>query len=192
MKLLFVGDVMLGRLVNQALKARPPEYPWGNTLDVFRSADVRFCNLECSLSDRGVRRSPETKAFHFRSDAGNVEVLKRAGIDAVSLAKNHILDFDETALTDTLDILDRNRICHGGAGRNAAGASAPAALRIGDTSFWAGRKPCRKGLPISSSRPFPPGRSTDSGRAEAGKGSSEGCNEGSFSPVLRDAGRRPS
>lgn len=50
MKLLFVGDVMLGRLVNQALKARTPEYPWGNTLDVFRSADVRFCNLECSLS----------------------------------------------------------------------------------------------------------------------------------------------
>lgn len=88
MKLLFVGDVMLGRLVNQELKARPPEYPWGNTLDVFRSADVRFCNLECSLSDRGVRLSPETKAFHFRSDAGNVEVLKRAGIDAVSLAKN--------------------------------------------------------------------------------------------------------
>jgi len=135
MKLLFVGDVMLGRLVNQALKARPPEYPWGNTLDVFRSADVRFCNLECSLSDRGVRRSPATKAFHFRSDAGNVEVLKRAGIDAVSLANNHILDFDETALTDTLDILDRNRICHAGAGRNAAGASAPAALRIGDRTI---------------------------------------------------------
>ena len=135
MKLLFVGDVMLGRLVNQALKARPPEYPWGNTLDVFRSADVRFCNLECSLSDRGVRRSPETKAFHFRSDARNVEVLKRAGIDAVSLANNHILDFDETALTDTLDILDRNRICHAGAGRNAAGASAPAVLRIGDKTI---------------------------------------------------------
>jgi poly-gamma-glutamate synthesis protein (capsule biosynthesis protein) len=135
MKLLFVGDVMLGRLVNQELKARPPEYPWGNTLDVFRSADVRFCNLECSLSDRGVCRSPETKAFHFRSDARNVEVLKRAGIDAVSLANNHILDFDETALADTLDILDRNRICHAGAGRNAAGASAPAALRIGDKTI---------------------------------------------------------
>ena len=135
MKLLFVGDVMLGRLVNQALKVRPPEYPWGNTLDVFRSAEVRFCNLECSLSDRGVRRSPATKAFHFRSDAGNVEVLKRAGIDAVSLANNHILDFDETALTDTLDILDGNRIRHSGAGRNAAGASAPAALRIGDKTI---------------------------------------------------------
>jgi poly-gamma-glutamate synthesis protein (capsule biosynthesis protein) len=132
MKLLFVGDVMLGRLANRALKVMPAEYPWGNTLDVFRSADARFCNLECAISDRGARWSPATKAYHFRSDAKNVEVLKRAGIDAVSLANNHIFDFDETALRDTLDILDRNRIHHAGAGCNAAEAEAPAAFRIGD------------------------------------------------------------
>jgi poly-gamma-glutamate synthesis protein (capsule biosynthesis protein) len=132
MKLLFVGDVMLGRLVNQALKARPPEYPWGNTLDLFWSADARFCNLECAISDRGARRSPATKAFHFRSDARNVEVLKRAGIDAVSLANNHVLDFDETALRDTLDILDRNRIHRAGAGCDASEAEAPAVFRIGE------------------------------------------------------------
>jgi poly-gamma-glutamate synthesis protein (capsule biosynthesis protein) len=93
---------------------------------------VRFCNLECAISDRGVRRSPETKAFHFRSDTKNVEVLKRAGIDAVSLANNHILDFGEPALRDTLDILDRNRIHHAGAGCDAAEAEAPAVFRIGD------------------------------------------------------------
>ena len=45
MKLLFVGDVMLGRLVNQALKARPPEYPWGNTLDVFRTTTQRRADV---------------------------------------------------------------------------------------------------------------------------------------------------
>jgi poly-gamma-glutamate synthesis protein (capsule biosynthesis protein) len=132
MKLLFVGDVMLGRLVNRALKVRRAEYPWGNTLDVFRSANARFCNLECAISDRGARWSPATKAFHFRSDAKNVEVLKRAGIDAVSLANNHILDFGEPALRYTLDILDRNRIHHAGAGCDAAGAEAPAVFRIGD------------------------------------------------------------
>jgi poly-gamma-glutamate capsule biosynthesis protein CapA/YwtB (metallophosphatase superfamily) len=132
MKLLFVGDVMLGRLVNQALKRMRPEYPWGNTLDVFRSADARFCNLECAISDRGSRWSPAEKAFHFRTDAKNVEVLKRAGIDAVSLANNHVLDFDETALRDTLDLLDRNRIHHAGAGCDAAGAEAPAVFRVGD------------------------------------------------------------
>ncbi|MBI5419034.1 MAG: CapA family protein [Deltaproteobacteria bacterium] len=131
MKLLFVGDVMLGRMVNRALKELPPEYPWGDTLEIFRDADARFCNLECAISDRGAPWSPATKAFHFRSDAKNVEVLRRAAIDAVSLANNHILDFEEVALRDTLDILDRNRIHHAGAGRNALEAEAPAVFRIG-------------------------------------------------------------
>ncbi len=39
MKLLFVGDVMLGRLVNEALESEPPEYCWGDTLPVFKEAD---------------------------------------------------------------------------------------------------------------------------------------------------------
>jgi poly-gamma-glutamate synthesis protein (capsule biosynthesis protein) len=35
MDLLLVGDVMLGRLVNQKLKYESPEYPWGDTLSLF-------------------------------------------------------------------------------------------------------------------------------------------------------------
>ena len=53
MKLLFVGDVMLGRLVNQALKARPPEYPWGNTLDVFRSVLGIIAPMMCGILQPG-------------------------------------------------------------------------------------------------------------------------------------------
>ena len=51
--ILLVGDVMIGRLVNQHLKSAKPEYPWGDTLPLFRGCDVRICNLECVLSDRG-------------------------------------------------------------------------------------------------------------------------------------------
>ena len=36
LKLLFVGDVMLGRLVNDALERVPAEYPWGDVLVIFR------------------------------------------------------------------------------------------------------------------------------------------------------------
>lgn len=128
MNLLFVGDVMLGRLVNRGLMRRPPEHPWGDTLPVFREADLRFCNLECAVSDRGQPWSMTPKAFHFRTDAKNVAVLKAANIDAVSLANNHALDFEYEALYDTLDILDRSKIAHAGAGRNIAEASRPAIL----------------------------------------------------------------
>jgi len=53
MKLVFVGDVMLGRLVNDYLQEAPLEYPWGDTLGIFQDADFRFCNLECVISDKG-------------------------------------------------------------------------------------------------------------------------------------------
>ncbi|MBI4100886.1 CapA family protein, partial [Candidatus Microgenomates bacterium] len=44
--LTLMGDVMLGRLVNDVLKDRPPSYPWGSTFEVLKRADGRICNLE--------------------------------------------------------------------------------------------------------------------------------------------------
>ncbi len=52
MKFLFVGDVMLVRLVNDILRERPPVYPLGNTLPIFQDVDVRICNLECVISQQ--------------------------------------------------------------------------------------------------------------------------------------------
>lgn len=78
MRLLFVGDVMLGRVVNETLRHKPPEYPWGDTLPLFQRADLRICNLECAISDRGAPWVATPKAFHFRSDARNIAVLRAA------------------------------------------------------------------------------------------------------------------
>lgn len=128
MKLLLVGDVMLGRLVNQRLKRVPPAYVWGDTLPLFQSADLRMCNLECVLSDNGTPWMQTPKVFHFRSDAKNVQALKAAGIDGVSLANNHILDYGYEALLEMLDILDVHGVRHSGAGRYAQAASRPAIL----------------------------------------------------------------
>jgi poly-gamma-glutamate capsule biosynthesis protein CapA/YwtB (metallophosphatase superfamily) len=130
MKFLFAGDVMLGRLVNQALAGAPADQPWGDTLPLFRAADWRACNLECVLSDRGRPWSFPPKAFHFRSDAKNVAVLKAAGIDAVSLANNHTLDFEFDALFEMLRLLDEAGIRHAGAGADLAEASAPAICEV--------------------------------------------------------------
>jgi poly-gamma-glutamate synthesis protein (capsule biosynthesis protein) len=126
MNLLFVGDVMLGRLANAAFKDKPPTYAWGDTLQLFRGADVRVCNLECVLSDWGTPWSVPPKVFHFRSDAKNVEVLKAACIDTVSLANNHILDFEYEGLSNTTKNLDMAGIHYSGAGTTLRDASEPA------------------------------------------------------------------
>jgi poly-gamma-glutamate capsule biosynthesis protein CapA/YwtB (metallophosphatase superfamily) len=129
MRLLFVGDVMLGRLVNRRLHHEPPAFPWGDTLPLFDEADARICNLECVLSDRGTPWTATPKTFHFRSDAKNVAVLRAAHVDIVSLANNHSLDFGYEALADMLMLLDASGIQHAGAGRTLEEAMRPALLQ---------------------------------------------------------------
>ncbi len=131
MKLLLVGDVMLGRLVNKVLRESGPDYPWSNTKPRFDEADWRACNLECVFSDRGTPWDAETKAFHFRSERKNLAVLQSIGINAVSMANNHSFDFGYEALTDTLAGLDALGIRHAGAGANFAAASRLAISEVG-------------------------------------------------------------
>lgn len=151
MRLLFTGDVMLGRLVNRELTRRPPAYPWGDTLPKFKEADARIANLECVISDRGRPWSATPKTFHFRSDSKNVECLKAAGINAVSIANNHSLDYEYDALFEMLSILDRAGIARAGAGRDIDEAGSPAVFEAAgrkcamiaftdNEPFWEARK----------------------------------------------------
>jgi poly-gamma-glutamate synthesis protein (capsule biosynthesis protein) len=118
-----VGDVMLGRLVNKTLKTSDSAYPWGNTLSILQNADLRICNLECVLSNIGRPWSNTPKMFHFRSDEKNVQALIAAKIDFVSIANNHVLDYEEDALMRMLKVLQENKIHHSGSGRNIQEAS---------------------------------------------------------------------
>lgn len=138
--LAFIGDVMLGRGVNEMIGSEPPEYFWGDTLPVLRSADAVIANLECAISDyEGIWwRTP--KVFYFRADPGAVEVLRAASVRCVTLANNHTLDYDEQGLLDTLRHLDEAGVLRTGAGRDLAEASAPAVfdaagLGVGVLSF---------------------------------------------------------
>lgn len=121
---------MLGRLVNEMLRKRPAGYPWGDTLPVFHQADLRICNLECVLSNRGTPWSTPPKMFHFRSDAKNVATLTAARVDAVSLANNHTLDFGYEALGDCLRILHEAGIHSAGAGMTRSLAWEPAIWEV--------------------------------------------------------------
>ncbi|MFC3476555.1 CapA family protein [Halobacterium litoreum] len=125
----FVGDVMLGRQVDDKQRSRSVEAVWGDCLDFLREFDGLFANLECCLSDRGQpwRRTDHT--FHFRADPEwAVPALERAGVDCCALANNHVLDFETEALLDTLDALDDGGIAHSGAGRTRDDALDPAVV----------------------------------------------------------------
>jgi poly-gamma-glutamate capsule biosynthesis protein CapA/YwtB (metallophosphatase superfamily) len=132
LKILFVGDIMLGRLVNEVLKREPPAYPWGDTFPIFKKADLRICNLECVISDRGSPWNITPRVFHFRSDAKNIETLKSAGIDAVTLANNHTLDFEYEGMFEMLRILKDAGIYYAGAGADFEKASRPSRFEVSE------------------------------------------------------------
>lgn len=125
-----IGDVMLGRLVNDQIPDRPPGSFWGDTLPILREADAVIANLECAISTDGRAWSRAPKAFHFRADPAAVGVLRAGNIRCVSLANNHSLDFETEGLVDTLAHLDEAGILHAGAGRTLEEAMAPALLRL--------------------------------------------------------------
>jgi len=128
--LALVGDLMLGRLVDQELKTMPETAVWGDVLPLMTQADLRIGNLECALTAHRTAWNRTYKVFHFRASPSAVRVLTCAGIDAVSLANNHSLDFEEVGLLDTLAHLDAAGIHHAGAGGNLAAASAPALIPV--------------------------------------------------------------
>jgi poly-gamma-glutamate synthesis protein (capsule biosynthesis protein) len=136
----FVGDIMLGRLVNAQLRRNPPQYPWGDTIHCLHGADWRCANLECVLCSAAPAQGASQKIFRFRSDAANVAVLQSAGISALSLANNHVLDYGREAMCHMLELLGSGGIAHSGAGLTLREASKPAVsivqgLKIGLLSF---------------------------------------------------------
>lgn len=124
-----MGDVMLGRLVDERLRTAAPASVWGDTLPVLAGADLRIANLECVLA-RGGTPWPG-KVFHFRSAPQNIACLTAAGIDAVSLANNHTLDYGPEALLESVAALDAAGIRHAGAGADDDAAWSPAVVRAG-------------------------------------------------------------
>lgn len=125
------GDTMLGRLVGEALGARPPSSLWSDELlEVFAEADVGVVNLECCISERGSPWDPGHKPFHFQAPPSAVETLTVAGVRAVWLANNHALDYGPDGLLDTFEHLARAGIAWAGAGRDRDAARRGVELEV--------------------------------------------------------------
>lgn len=158
LRLLLLGDVMTGRGIDQILpdpldptihepvmasatgyvelaervsgpipREVPWSYVWGDLAALLEAhgPDLRIANLETAVT-----RSEDwlPKGINYRMSPGNLPVLQAIGLDAVTLANNHVLDWGRQGLLDTLEHLRAAGIATAGAGRDAAEAHAPAIL----------------------------------------------------------------
>ncbi len=128
LKIYAVGDVMLDQLTDKRLQEYDPTYPFSQVRDILRQGDVVFGNLESPISQRG--EALLSKRYTFRAALFSVESLVDGGINMVSLANNHILDYGLEAMEDTMDILTEHGIYHAGAGRNMDEAHAGTILEV--------------------------------------------------------------
>jgi poly-gamma-glutamate synthesis protein (capsule biosynthesis protein) len=126
------GDTMLGRGVARALATSPPEALVApEVVAAFGQADLVVLNLECCVSERGEPWDAPGKPFFFRGPPRAVELLARLGVDCVTLANNHALDYGFDALADTLDHLAGAGIAAVGAGADLEQARRPVTLTAG-------------------------------------------------------------
>ena len=72
-----------------------PATAFGPIAAVLRSADFAAVNLETALTGGG---TPQPKTYHFRAPPAAFTALRAAGIDLVTMANNHILDYGAAGL----------------------------------------------------------------------------------------------
>jgi poly-gamma-glutamate capsule biosynthesis protein CapA/YwtB (metallophosphatase superfamily) len=113
---------MMGRSVAWRVEHGPGS-PLDGVAEKLRAADIAVGNLECAMGSGG---AAVKKAYVFRAPPKSAELLEEAGIDVVSIANNHILDYGPDVFAQTLDLLGKVKIKHAGAGPNEAAAHEPA------------------------------------------------------------------
>ncbi len=120
------GDVIGDRRVGAFIDAHGGEAVLAPVKTYLEEAHLAFVNLESPISDKGARNT--AKEYTFRSRTALAGGLAAAGVDVVSLANNHTLDYGSKALLDTLERLDDAGVAYAGAGADRRAAEAPALL----------------------------------------------------------------
>lgn len=111
------GDVMLARWVGRkAEEEKDWLRPLRGVAPAFLNADIALVNLESPFSETGPYDRTD---MVFRARPEMVEALTGAGINAVSLANNHVRDAGADGLEYTIKLLEKNGIAVAGAGREA-------------------------------------------------------------------------
>jgi len=111
-----VGDILIDR--------EKPDSIFQHVAETMRSADVTFANCEQMYSDKG-----QPNLIHASySDPKNIPSLLNAGLDLISLANNHTLDWGPEGLLDTISRLEQAGLPYVGAGKNITEARRPVVL----------------------------------------------------------------
>lgn len=106
-------------------------YPLGDVAAMLSAPDLTVLNLETVVAEPDVG-TPLDKTYVFKSPPSTVSTLREAGVDAVSIANNHTLDYNTAGLLRTVELLDDGGIVNFGGGATADEAYGHDLVEVGD------------------------------------------------------------
>lgn len=120
-----VGDVFISR--DNFGPDRKSDESFLELVELLKTAELAFGNFEIPLTERGY---PADKFITIRTSPDRARDVKKMGLDVVSLANNHIMDYGPDALFDTMAALEREGVQHVGAGANLTDAMKPRVCQV--------------------------------------------------------------
>jgi Bacterial capsule synthesis protein PGA_cap len=122
----FGGDVHFEGALRAKLAADPATVlaPIAPTLS---AADLAMVNLESAITEGG---TAEIKEFNFRTPANALDALRAAGVDVITEANNHGIDYGSQGLADSLAARTAKVFPVIGIGANATEAYAPYLVEV--------------------------------------------------------------
>src|SRR5437773_722825 len=106
-RLLFVGDLMMGRYVGSGMSAYGYDKPFAGVKSLLSSADIAVGNLEGPIVPTGTFTIPRPypNLLNLTGNSRAAGGLQRAGFDLLSVANNHSYDSGLAGLRATADTL---------------------------------------------------------------------------------------
>ncbi|MFN8076504.1 MAG: CapA family protein [Kineosporiaceae bacterium] len=98
MTIALAGDVHFAEHVAQLLQD-PSTSGLADLRPLLAGADLAMVNLETAITTRG---TPQPKQFHFRTTPAALDALAETGVDVVTMANNHAVDYGPDGLKDSL------------------------------------------------------------------------------------------
>jgi poly-gamma-glutamate capsule biosynthesis protein CapA/YwtB (metallophosphatase superfamily) len=98
-----------------------PEEILGGLLPVIKSSDIAITNLECPITENKTSIGKTGPALKGKPEA--LDFLINSGFNLVTLSNNHIMDYGNKGLKDTIDHLNSKKLAFIGAGNNIDEAS---------------------------------------------------------------------
>lgn len=120
----FVGDICLGRYVETYGEENGFSSLFTDSKALWENSAYVFANLECAvLRKNATYTENENKAIHISATRTALKATAKAGVNVVSVANNHAVDYGRKGLRHMLESVEEYGITYAGAGENLEAAA---------------------------------------------------------------------